>query len=151
MTIARCTQGCGWEVDVPGDEFDADAGRVRHEQQRCPNRPATPSEPSHTLGEPAQPIRQFPSNEWRTKALDALADLARTRPRFTIYEVVELGVGEPPNPSKDWGILTRDAEHMGLIKHARDDTGREMSERSKRPATKGSLVFVWTAGKAIAS
>jgi hypothetical protein len=153
MTIAKCTIGCPWEFDVPGDEFAADEARVRHESLRCPNRvPSTSaaSLPARVLGEPVEPVRQLPSVEWRTRALDALVQLAATKATFTVFEIAEYGVGEPPAPRTDWGKLTRDAEHMGFIRHARDNEGRELSARSQRPATKGSLVSVWTAGKAIA-
>lgn len=151
MTLARCTLGCQWEVDGFADDLAADEARVRHESLRCPNRTRTgTAAPQRALGEPGEPIRQFPSVEWRTRALDAIAQLAAAKSTFTIFEIAEYGVGEPPAPRTDWGRLTRDAQDFGLIKHAKDSAGRDLTARSQRPATKNSLVFVWTAGKAIA-
>lgn len=152
MTLAKCTHtDCNWEVDIPGDEFAADAARVRHEARRHLSTP--PSTPLHQLGQPAEPIAQLANVDWWARAIDGLTQLAResmaTGEPFTIYEVSRFGVGEPLNPRTDWGKFARDAEHLRLIVHARDEKGRELSTRSVRPATKGSLVALWQPGPAI--
>lgn len=144
MTLATCPRCPNWEVDVVGDDA---ARRVedKHKERLHPELVANPA---------ARFVRNEPrgdSSEWRTVALDALAQLATTRPQFTVYEVAELGVPEPPDPAHDWGSLTRHAKHLGLIKSVTNDDGTPKAVHSKRPATRGSLVKVWQAGPGAAA
>jgi hypothetical protein len=149
MTIARCTEApCGWEVDFPDGPDAAQRGLDRHREFRHDIAPPAVEAPHVPV-----PVKQLAHVDWRTQALDALAQLARgslrTGEPFTVFEVAKYGVGEPINPQYDWGKLTRDAAHLGLIQHATDADGHELSTRSARPATKGSLVSLWGPGHAI--
>lgn len=155
MTIARCLvdpSSCVWEVDFPAGPAAADRGLQRHKERRHPD--AVPADEAAS-SEPRvpQPVPQLANVDWRTQSLDGIAQLARDSMRtgepFTVFEVEKFGVGEPINPRYDWGKLTRDAVHLELIEHARDSEGHELSTRSPRPATKGSLVSLWRAGPTI--
>lgn len=136
MTIASCYL-CPWEIDILGGQESADRARDRHVVLR--HGQTTPETTSGVA--PAPSTRD--SADWRTQALDAIAQLAATGREFTVYEVAELGVPEPPNPQTDWGLLTRDARHLGLIDPVKNEDGSPKAVESKRPATKGSLVKVW--------
>jgi hypothetical protein len=155
MTIARCLvdrSKCQWEVDFADGPAAADRGLERH-KARChpetmPTEPTEPVEP-HV----PQPLQQLANVDWWTQVMDGIAQLARESLRtgepFTVFEVARFGVSEPINPQYDWGKATRDAVHLELIVHATDGEGRELSTRSPRPATKGSLVSLWRPGPAI--
>lgn len=143
MTLATCPLCPEWEVDVIGPDA---ARRIedKHKDRKHPElRAAAPS--------PSRSSTSRDSGAWRTQALDALAQLSATRPHFTVYEVAELGVDEPPDPAHDWGFLTRDAKHLGVIAPVRNEDGTPKAVESKRPATRGSLVKVWQAGPAAAA
>lgn len=142
--IASCRL-CPWEVQF--NNADAAAkGRERHEQMRHPSPALTAPQ---DIPEDERRIPQLASADWRLQALEALRRLAQERAEFTVYDVADFGVGQPLRPQFDWGNLTRDAAHLGLIKHAVDESGHEKATRSKRPGTKSSLVAVWTAGHAV--
>lgn len=146
--------GCGlcpdqdnrWEQDLPPNR--AQQALDAHQAAHHGITPPTP-DPDHV----PQPVTQLAHVDWWTSAIDAIARLARESMRtgepFTVFEVARYGVGEPINTRTDWGKLTRDAAHQGLIEHAKDAAGHELSTRSARPATKGSLVALWVAGPAI--
>lgn len=64
--------------------------------------------------------------DWRTRAEQAIAQLAATEPWFTATNVREL-VGEPDNPNR-WGALFRNASRAGVIR----GTGYLASGRKSR-------------------
>lgn len=156
MTIARCLvdrSKCQWEVDFTDGPAAADRGLQRHKELRHPETlHVEPSEPQ--VPHVPQPMQQLANVDWWAQVMDGIARLAaeslRSGEPFTVFEVARFGVGEPINPQYDWGKATRDAVHLELIEHATDSEGRELSTRSPRPATKGSLVSLWRPGPAIA-
>lgn len=131
--IASCGL-CPWQVEF-ATPAAAVKGRDRHERLRHPSDALTARQ---DIPEDERRIPQLASADWRLQALEALRRLARERAEFTVYDVADFGVGQPLRPQFDWGKLTRDAAHLGLIRHALDADGREKSTRSKRPGTKSS-------------
>lgn len=133
MTLASCHY-CPWEVDFPAGNAAAMSGLDRH-LTRCPNAPAIEQAAADPVHEP-DPLPQIAGVTWRSQALDALAQIAATGRVFTVFEVANYGVGEPPGGHHEWGRLARDAHHMGLIEHVG-------FTESKRPGTKASAVKTW--------
>lgn len=142
MIVVRCGQ-CPWEMQV--FEHEAHARLTAHEKLRHPES-VPPSAPMTAEEQEHWRVPQMSTADWELRALDAIVHLAADRAEFTLYEISDYGVGEPINPRCDWGQLTRTAEHLQLIKQARHADGSQKFTRSKRPASKGSAVAVWTAG-----
>lgn len=123
---------CPWERftgDQQADQRDLAKHRHNRHGQPLPWASATPAPRSAAV-------------DWRTQAIDALILLARSRATFTIFEVLEFGACEPPDPTHDWGRFTKDAKQLELIRKV---GGTE----SKRPGTARSMTGLWTAGPAI--
>lgn len=74
---------------------------------------------------------------WWVQAEIAVHRRARTGKPFTAYDLVsEEGVGEPPNPSADWGALFSAMRGAGVVRHAG-------FVRSSRPTVRGSACSLW--------
>ena len=88
------------------------------------------------LGQMAE-VRQMPSVDWHTQAMQGLLTLCRSGRPFVVSEVIELGVPDAPNPRTDWAKVTNEARDNGWMV----PTGA--LGHSVRPTTKGSPATEW--------
>jgi hypothetical protein len=79
-----------------------------------------------------------PGQDWHTRAIDAVKQLAKSGESFTFYDVAKIA-GEPVNPRAEWGRFAQEVEHLSLA----HTVGWQQSDR---PTTKSSAVRTWRGG-----
>jgi hypothetical protein len=124
MTLTRCrhTPPCDWQIDVPAQAVD--------------RREAVHMQVRHGAG-PLDTVIQLDPVKWRTQAIEAIRQLVARGTDFALFEVHDFGVGDPPDPQHQWGLLSRDIHRLGIA-HPVDFM------RSTRPGTKQSSVRKWS-------
>lgn len=118
--------GCGlcpWEQLYP-DADVAQRGFATHRHVK------------HGETDPSTPV-PITSGEWEERATAAVKILAARDEDFAMYEIHDLGVGEPPNPQYDWGRFSTRIHSKGIAHPVAYDL-------SKRPGTNRSSVRKWS-------
>lgn len=118
--------GCQWDQRRP-NQASADRALATHLQR------------AHAIN-PLTGIQQMPAVEWHERAVDGAKILASRGEDFTLWQLHELGIPDPPNARYALGRFAQVIHDLGIA----HPVGYQ---KSQRPGTKASSVRVWNADR----